>query len=185
MFALLVVACAKGPAPVAESTPPAPLAPSLVAPAPIAAAVPVEEPVVQPVTYALRRGETLAHFARWSGLPIEDIAAASGLSVTDDQLPVGTKVTIPLDDEGRARVEAARDAHHARRVEGWLATHGGEAGTEFYTVTTGDTASSIAKDHHDLPVWVVETYNPALDLDRLRPGQQLMLPVTEDVLEDD
>ena len=128
-------------------------------------------------TYTLRRGETLAHFARWSELPIEAIAAASGLSPLDDQLPVGTVVRIPLDHEGLAKVEAKRDAHKSRRALGWLDTHGGEIGTEFYRVKTGDSAWTIAKSHGAMPVWVLETYNPAVDLDALRPGQELMIPI--------
>jgi hypothetical protein len=129
------------------------------------------------ITYQLRRGETLAHFARWSELPLETIAEASGLSPLDDTLPVGTPIRVPLDEDGRARVETRRDEHRFRRAEGWLATHGGEVGTEFYKVRTGDSAWTIAKDHGEMPVWVIESYNPALNLERLRPGQELMLPL--------
>ncbi|MEZ4237692.1 MAG: LysM domain-containing protein [Myxococcota bacterium] len=129
------------------------------------------------ITFQLRRGETLAHFARWSELPIETIAAASGLSPLDDQLPVGTPIKVPLDEDARAKVEAARDDHRFRRAEGWLAAHGGEVGTEFYQVRTGDSAWTIAREHGQMPVWVIESYNPSLDLEALRPGQQLMLPL--------
>ncbi|MEQ1506381.1 MAG: LysM peptidoglycan-binding domain-containing protein [Myxococcota bacterium] len=149
---------------------------------------PTGAPVVDPhsdgiVTYELRRGETLAHFARWSGLPVEAIADASGLPL-DTPLPVGTIVRIPLDEDRRARVETNRDAHHVARADGWLASHGGEVGTAFYRVRTGDTAWTIAKGHGGLPVWVIETWNPAVDLEDLRPGQELMLPVLADAVED-
>jgi hypothetical protein len=143
--------------------------------------VPVPEPVPT-VMFELRRGESLAHFARWSGLPIEVIAEASGIWLEDDQLPVGTIVRLPIDPDTRSTVETKRDAHHVRRAEGWLAARGGSVGDEFYRVRTGDTAWTIARDHGDIPVWVVETYNPAVDLEALRPGQELMLPVVADMV---
>src|SRR5687768_10564390 len=58
-----------------------------------------EEPVAEPVSpvvvdttaYTLRRGETLAHFARWAELPVEVVAESSGLPL-DGVYPVGTVV---------------------------------------------------------------------------------------------
>lgn len=145
--------------------------------------LPVRVPVPDPtpiVTYELRRGESLAHFARWAGLPVEVIADTSDLALFNDQLPVGTVIRVPLDPEARGLFESRRDAHHVRRAEGWLASRGGSVGDQFYRVRTGDMAWTIARDHGDLPVWLLETYNPAVDLDRLRPGQELMLPIVAD-----
>ena len=139
----------------------------------------VVEEVVEPepvLVYELRRGETLAHFARWAELPVETIAAASGLSPLDDLLPVGTVVKVPWSEGLEGLVVQRRDAHHVRRAEGWLASRGGSVGVTFHTVTSGESAWSIAHDHGDLPVWLLETYNPTVDLERLRPGQELMLP---------
>lgn len=141
---------------------------------------PVEEPGPV-VRYTLRRGETLAHFSRWSGLTVEAIAEASGRGL-DEALPVGAEVLLPIDAEVQAAVERRRDAHHQRRADGYLAARGGAAGSEFYTVRTGDSAWTIARDHAGIPVWLVETYNPAVDLERLRPGQQLMLPILGDTV---
>jgi hypothetical protein len=89
-------------------------------------------------------------------------------------------VQVPADDELRARIEARREAHRVRRAEGYLDARGGAVGTEFYAVRTGESATSIARDHAGIPVWLLETYNPSVDLERLRPGQELMLPVLAD-----
>jgi LysM repeat protein len=143
-------------------------------------------PAVAPVTdaaasYRLRRGETLAHFARWSGLPVETIAEVSGLSL-GGQYPVGTEVSVPLAGVDLGVLEQRREEHRTRRVEGYLAGRGGSSGTEFYVVKTGDSAWSIAHADHGMPVWLLEAYNPLVDLDRLRPGQELMLPVLADTV---
>lgn len=135
-----------------------------------------------PVTYHLRRGETLDHFARWAELPVEVVAEHSGLRL-DEALAVGAVVRVPADHARRSRIELRRDAHHERRAEGYLASRGGSVSTEFHVVRTGDTAWRIAKENGDLPVWLVETFNPSLDLEALRPGQAVMLPVTGDMID--
>ena len=114
---------------------------------------------------------------------METVAEASAVPL-DDALQVGAEVRIPGDDTMRGRVESARDAHHRRRAQGYLASRGGAEGTETYTVRTGDTAWSIARDEAGVPLWLVESYNPSVDLDALRPGQRLMLPVIADTTAD-
>ena len=133
-------------------------------------------------TYALRRGETLDHFARWSGLPVEVLAEASGLSLEATALPVGTLVQVPLDADGLARLEVAREAHHLERSWSWLLSRGGAVGTEAHEVRDGETAWTIAKTHGDVPVWVVEAYNPEVDLDALEPGYALLIPLVADAV---
>ena len=152
--------------------------PMPVASSPEVIAAEVGEPIV---TYHLRRGESLAHFARWSDLPVEIIAEASEQPL-DAALPVGTVVRVPASPDRRSRIEASRDAHHERRTEGYLASRGGAVDTEFYVVRTGDSGWGIAK-RHGLPVWLVEAFNPSLDFEGLRPGQAVMLPVTADMVD--
>jgi len=186
---LSLVACGARPLAPAEVvvTPPRP---PLVAVEPTALleageeALPAPEPAGTPASsdlaaYHLRRGESLAHFARWSGVPVEDIAELSGLSL-DDVLAVGTEVRLPLDADGRAKLEANRDAHHLRRADAYLASRGGSVGTEFHRVRTGESAWTVARDNAHIPLWLLETYNPSVDLDDLHPGMELMVPVLAD-----
>ncbi len=183
---LSLVAC--GARPVAPATEVASLpVPPVVAVVPIALLEPMEDALSVPesleppelAVYHLRRGESLAHFARWSELPVEDIAELSALPL-DDMLPVGTAVLVPLDVEGRGKLEANRDAHHLRRAEAYLASRGGSVGTEFHRVRTGESAWTVAKENSRIPVWLLETYNPSVDLDHLHPGMELMVPVLAD-----
>ena len=146
--------------------------------------VPVEAPVPVYATYELRRGETLAHFARWSDLPVEVIAESSGLDL-EGGYPVGTTIRVPVESpEMEARIADRREAHREARVEGYVASRGGAIGTSFVAVRTGDTATSIARENQDVPVWLIEAYNPEVDLDHLRPGQELMVPVLADIVVD-
>jgi len=142
--------------------------------------VALEEPAQLPVSgrYALRRGETLAHFARWAELPLEAVAASSDIPLDGRTLTVGTEVVVPLGSaEHGAEVERARDVHHQLRADGYLASRGGSLRSEEHTVRSGETAWSIARDHGNLPVWLVESMNPSVNVDDLRPGHRLVLPV--------
>ncbi|MBT3217594.1 MAG: LysM peptidoglycan-binding domain-containing protein, partial [Proteobacteria bacterium] len=141
------------------------------------------EPAIELAGYSLRRGETLAHFARWSKLPVELIAESSGLDL-HGRYEVGTEVLIPIEGEELAVLEQRREEHRVLRVEGYLASRGGSSNTDFYKVRTGDNAWTIARDTQGIPIWVLEAYNPTADLDNLRPGDELMVPVLSDIVVD-
>lgn len=139
------------------------------------------EPVIATASFRARRGETLAHFARWSGLTVEDVAAYSGVEL-DTKLDVGDRIILPVAGDARAHVERNRDAHHQRRAEAYLNSRGGSVGTDFYVVRSGDNAWNVARDAMGVPVWLVETYNPSVDLSTIKPGQQLMFPIIADTV---
>lgn len=138
------------------------------------------EPAANATTYALRRGETLAHFARWSDRSVEDVAASSSLDL-DGVYAVGTEVALVLTPAERSTLEGRRDAHHQARARSYLASRNASR-TEFYSVRTGDSAWTIASDGLGMPVWLLESLNPSVDLDRLRPGQELLVPIFEDIV---
>lgn len=152
---------------------------------PVVDAIAVDEvaPLPPGRWFSLRRGETLAHFARWSELPVEDIAEWSELDLSG-QYAVGTEVFLPLTGESLSIVERARTAHRDVRVDGYLAMRGGSVGNTFYSVRTGDTVWGIAQENQAIPVWLVEAYNPSVNLDTVRPGDELMLPVLSDTVVD-
>ncbi len=139
---------------------------------------PVEHPAPR---FALRRGESLAHFARWSGVPVEDVAEASGLELAGIY-PVGTEIFVPGADV--AVIERERVLHEGKRLTDYLASRGGAIATEELRVRTGDSAWAIARDQVGVPVWVIEAYNPTVDLEALRPGQALEVPVLADIVVD-
>jgi hypothetical protein len=148
---------------------------------PDALADPIE---VEPAAhFKLRRGESIAHFARWAELPLEDVADASGLD-TEGIYPVGTEILVPVTGERLAMLVSRRDDHRTARVDAYLASRGGTVGTDFHKVRTGESAWTIAKDAQGIPVWLLESYNPTVDLERLRPGQQLLVPVIANVVVD-
>jgi len=134
-------------------------------------------------SFTLKHGETLAHFARWSEMTVEEIAEYSDLDLSGNYA-VGTEIFLPVTGEDLAQVTERRDQHRERKIEGYLNARGGALGSDFYTVATGDTAWSIAHSGQGIPIWVLDAYNPGVQLDRLVPGQQLMVPILSDTVVD-
>lgn len=159
-----------------EAPPIAALAPPSPAPTPL-------PPAIETHVWRLQHGESLAHFARWAELPVELVAETSGLPL-DGQYPPGTIVRVPADAVDLALVEARRDAHWKRKLDGYLASRGGEQGVESYRVRTGDSAWTIARHAQGIPMWVLAAYNPDVRLERLVPGQALQVPVLQDTVVD-
>lgn len=79
-------------------------------------------------------------------------------------------------------VEERRERHRLQRVQSYVASRGGAAGIGFHRVRTGETAWSIARDAQGIPVWLLEAYNPSIDIERLRPGQELRVPRIDDTV---
>ena len=134
----------------------------------------------EPSHFFLRRGETLAHFARWSDRSIEDVADQNSLSL-DGHYAVGTPIALVLTPEQRSLLETRRDKHHQTRAAAYLQSRGSKT-TEFYTVRTGDSGWKVAVERIGIPVWLLESLNPSADLSHLRPGEQLMVPVLHDTV---
>lgn len=157
----------------------------------VSTSVPVEEPPLSPsdggvsehalTEITLRHGESLFLLADWTGVTSETLAAINGLDVSEP-VRAGATLLVPVDDIGFDQLQAQRDDAFARRLDRWIRGRGGLAGVTTHRVRTGDTAWSIAHEEHGLPIWVLAAYNPDVDLDRLRIGDGLQLPVTADTV---
>jgi LysM repeat protein len=151
---------------VAESVPEAPVAI-------------VREPTAPTVSVTVRSGESLVLLADFAQVRAEDIADLNGFDVKDAIVP-GQSLRVPAADGGD--FTARRDTWLAGKVERYLSRRGGVVGLADRRVGTGDTAWSIAREQGRVPMWIVEYYNPEVDLDRLGIGDQLTLPVFADTV---
>ena len=55
-------------------------------------------------------------------------------------------------------------------------------GTEIYIARRGDTLWTVTQRFSQLPVWLLQEYNPDLDLADLHPGTQIVMPRVETVI---
>ena len=145
------------------------------------ATVEITGELIEGVRIQVQDGESLAQLASIAGLTAEEIAEASGITVTSP-LRVGQELVLPTTADRAEAIEDDRAQALSGRLERYLGRHGGEADVETYTVRTGDTVWGIARQQHGMPTWVLRAYNPGVDLDRLQIGQELSVPVLGDTL---
>lgn len=127
-------------------------------------------------TFHLDSGETLSHYAQWSGVSVEVIAEESGLDHSGVHA-IGTPIRLLIPADAVPSVEAARGDHLQARFGEWAA--GYDVYDYEYSVSSGETAWSIALDH-GIDLWHIESSNPDVDLSTLRPGQTLLVPLREE-----
>jgi hypothetical protein len=142
--------------------------------------VAIESPPAAPsVSIEVRSGESLVLLADFAHVRAEDVADLNGIDVKEAILP-GQTLEVPATNA--EDFTARRDAWLAGKVERYLSRRGGVVGLSDRRVGTGDTAWSIAREQGRVPMWIVEYYNPNVDLDRLGIGDQLTLPVFADTV---
>lgn len=129
----------------------------------------------------IRPGESLVLLSQWSGLSVEAIAEANGLR-TGATLYPGQLLEVDLDVETFAAMQDTRDRFEDARLDRYLTRRGTLVGVTTHTVGTGETAWQIAREHGELPLWVVASFNRGRNLDRLRIGDELNLPMLGDTV---
>ena len=127
-------------------------------------------------TFYLSSGETLSHYASWSGLSVDAIEVESGLD-SSGVYAVGTPIVLPISMDAIPAVSGAREAYLQGRFEEW--SMDGNVYNSSYTVQPGDSAWSIAEEY-GIDVWHLKEANPTMNLELLLPNQTLMVPIKEE-----
>lgn len=133
-------------------------------------------------TVTVRSGESLDRLSKWSDSSVEAIAIVNRLEISAPLVP-GQVLQIQISDQ--EAFDSSRDGALELRLERYLASNGGLAGIEGYTVRTGDTAWGIAKHIAGVPSWVLAAFNADRGLDHLSVGDTLYLPIMTQVADNE
>ncbi len=121
--------------------------------------------------------ETLGHYAEWLGVAIPELRRLNKLPA-GREIRTGQRVTIPLAGVGRERFEELRFEFHREMEEDFFAAYRVDR-VRRYQVRTGDNIWRLCQQEFDVPLWLVRKYNTDLDLNNLKPGSLLLVPVVE------
>ncbi|MCP4805390.1 MAG: LysM peptidoglycan-binding domain-containing protein [Proteobacteria bacterium] len=138
-----------------------------------------------PETFAVqvRSGENLVLIAGWGDVSVEDLVATNdGLDPADPVFP-GQEIQLLGGEEESIAYTASRQAFVDAKLERYMNRRGGLVGVDEHRVETGDTAWGLASEVAEVPMWVLAEFNNNGDLDRLRIGDRVMLPVLGDTIE--
>ncbi len=129
----------------------------------------------------VRAGETLDHFARWSDSTVEELAVANEIEVQTPLVP-GQALLLPLYSSDLDSFEKERKADAEARLARYISSHGGLAGIAAHEVKRGETGWRIAKREAKVPLWVLGAFNTSVNMDSLRAGDTLYIPVLGEAL---
>ena len=140
---------------------------------------PVDYSVAADGTIHVVAAETLGHYADWLGT---SAARLRTLNKLHGRKPVvmGHRFKLEFERVTPAQFEQRRRAYHAQIQAAYFASHR-IAGTEIYIARKGDSLWSITQRNVQVPIWLLQQYNPDQDFSDLRPGTQISLPKVEDV----
>jgi membrane-bound lytic murein transglycosylase D len=123
--------------------------------------------------------ETLGHFADWLAVPVADLRALNRLSAKSPVL-IGQRLKLEFRKVRHEEFEQRRRAYHQALQASYFATHR-ILGTEIHIARSGDSLWTLTQHGAQLPVWLLQQYNPDVDLTQLHAGVQLVVPHVEEI----
>jgi membrane-bound lytic murein transglycosylase D len=125
-------------------------------------------------TIQVQVGETLGHYADWLEIPTRQIRRLNGLPF-GRSIQLDQKITIPLINVSAAEFSVKRYEYHKEIEEDFFAAYKVEE-VRLYKVKPGDNIWNLCLEF-DLPFWLISKYNMKINLNSLRPGQEMNVPV--------
>jgi LysM repeat protein len=141
---------------------------------------PTDYSVAKDNTIRVAAAETLGHYADWLRLSPAKIRQLNKMSFAKPVL-IGHKLKLEFGRVTREAFEEKRREYHVELQATYFAEHR-IIGTEVYIVRRGDALWNVTQRFDQLPIWLLQQYNPDVDLADLRPGTQIVMPRVEDVV---
>lgn len=140
---------------------------------------PTDYSVSKDDTIVVATAETLGHYADWLRVSAVKLRQLNRLGYGKPVI-VGRKVHLDFHRVSHEEFEQKRREYHQTLQASYFASHR-IVGTEVYIARRGDSMWTITQRFAELPVWLIQQYNPDLDLADLHPGTQIVMPRVEPV----
>lgn len=137
------------------------------------AADPSDYSVADDSTIEVLAAETLGHYADWLGLVTQRLRNINHLRF-GEPLVIGERLKLDFSSTDRETFEQRRTAYHRSLQEAYFSQYQ-IAATETYKVRRGDSVWALTQRTR-VPLWLLLQYNPDINLDKVRPGTELVIP---------
>jgi membrane-bound lytic murein transglycosylase D len=131
-------------------------------------------------TIRVAAAETLGHYADWLHISAGRLRQINKMSYAKPVL-IGHRIRLDFGRVSREDFETKRREYHVELQATYFAEHR-IVGTEVYIVRRGDALWTVTQRFDQLPIWLLQQYNPDVDLADLRPGTQIVMPRVENVV---
>jgi membrane-bound lytic murein transglycosylase D len=123
--------------------------------------------------------ETLGHYSDWLAVSTQHVREINRFKFRRPVL-IGQHIKLDFSKVSREAFEARRREYHRQLQAAYFAAHR-IVGTEVYIARPGDSLWTLTQHAAQMPIWLVQQYNPDVDLADLRAGTQIVMPRVEDV----
>jgi len=130
-------------------------------------------------TIVVAATETLGQYAGWLEVSPTRLRALNKLK-RKGAVQIGHRLKLDFANSTHAQFEAQRRDYHRQLQATYFATHR-ISGTKVHVVRAGDTLWNLVHRNGELPVWLLQQYNPDVAFDNLRSGTQIVVPRVEDL----
>ncbi len=119
--------------------------------------------------------ETLGHYADWLGIRTQRLRDLNGLAFKTP-VEVGKRIKLDLSVVDMQAFENLRVAYHRAQQDSFFRQHVITGVTE-HVIRSGESIWILALRDYDVPIWLFRQYNPEIDMDKVRPGTKISMPV--------
>jgi membrane-bound lytic murein transglycosylase D len=140
---------------------------------------PIDYSVAHDDTIRVTGDETLGHYADWLGVSTAHVREINHLKFRRPVL-IGQRIRLDFRKVSREAFETRRREYHRELQASFFAAHR-IVGTEIYIARPGDSLWTLTQHATQMPLWLVQQYNPDVDLADLRAGTQIVMPRVEEV----
>ena len=123
--------------------------------------------------------ETLGHYADWLDVSTQHVREINHFKFHRSVL-IGQRIRLDFRKVTRETFETHRREYHRQLQAAYFAAHR-IVGTVVYIARPGDSLWTLTQRAAQMPMWLVQQYNPDVDLADLRAGTQIVMPRVEDV----
>ncbi|HSY05522.1 MAG TPA: transglycosylase SLT domain-containing protein [Steroidobacteraceae bacterium] len=140
---------------------------------------PTDYSVAHDGTIRVAAVETLGHYADWLGVTSARLRELNHLHYRTP-VRIGQRIRLDFAEVTPEVFETLRHEYHRELQAAYFAGHR-IVGTAVYIARAGDSGWTLTQRTAQLPLWLLQQYNPDLDLAELRPGTQIVMPRVEEV----
>lgn len=119
--------------------------------------------------------ETLGHYAAWLEVSTRRLRELNGLR-SRREIHVGQRIRVAYDRVSAEAFEKLRNEFQRGMQEDFFATYQVDT-LQTYRIKRGQNIWQICNNVFEVPLWLVAKYNPDRDLTKLKPGDELAIPV--------
>ena len=122
-------------------------------------------------------GETLGHFSEWLGVPVSRLRRLNKLSQRAS-IHMGQWLELDFSRVSAEAFAERRTEYHKGVEEDFFGSYK-VTGTVEHRLARGESLWILSHRIYAVPTWLIQRYNPDVDLTRLAPGTRLQIPVIE------